>query len=43
MNETIRKIKPSELLKANTTPISDKYVQDKKEKKKAGRIIDSLV
>jgi hypothetical protein len=34
-----------ELLKASTTanPISDKYIQDKKEEKKAGKVISSLV
>ena len=37
---TSRKLKPAELLKASTTanPISDKYIQDKKEEKKAGKV-----
>ena len=41
MNGTSRKLKPSELLKANTTanPISDKYIQEKKVK----RIIKKVV
>jgi len=45
VNGTSRKLKPSELLKASTTanPISDKYIQDKKEEKKAGKVISSLV
>ncbi len=45
MNGTSRKLKPAELLKANTTAktISDKYIQDKKEEKKAGKVINSLV
>ncbi len=45
MNGTTRKLKPAELLKASTTanPISDKYIQDKKEEKKAGKVISSLV
>ena len=38
-------MKPAELLKASTTanPISDKYIQDKKEEKKAGKVVSSLV
>ena len=45
VNGTSRKLKPSELLKANTTanPISDKYIQEKKEEKKAGKVVNSLV
>ena len=45
MNGTSRKLKPAELLKASTTsnPISEKYIQDKKEEKKAGKVISSLV
>ena len=45
VNGTSRKLKPAELLKASTTanPISDKYIQDKKEEKKAGKVISSLV
>ena len=45
MNGTSRKLKPSELLKASTTanPISEKYVQEKKEEKKKGKVINSLV
>ena len=45
MNGTSRKLKPAELLKANTTanPISDKYIQAKKEEKKAGKVIYSFV
>ena len=45
VNGTTRKLKPAELLKASTTanPISDKYIQDKKEEKKAGKVISSLV
>ena len=45
MNVTSRKLKPAELLKASTTakPISDKYIQDKKEEKKAGKVVSSLV
>ena len=38
-------MKPAELLKASTTanPIAEKYIQDKKEEKKAGTVINSLV
>ena len=45
MNGTSRKLKPAELLKTTTTsnPISEKYIQDKKEEKKAGKVINSLV
>jgi len=45
VNGTNRKLKPAELLKASTTanPISEKYIQDKKEEKKAGKVISSLV
>ena len=45
MNGTSRKLKPSELLKASTTanPISEKYIQEKKEEKKKGKVINSLV
>jgi hypothetical protein len=45
VNGTSRKLKPAELLKASTTanPITDKYIQDKKEEKKAGKVVSSLV
>ena len=45
MNGTSRKLKPAELLNTTTTanPISDKYIQDKKEEKKKGKVISSLV
>ncbi len=45
MNGNSRKLKPSELLKTTTTanPISEKYIQDKKEEKKKGKVISSLV
>ena len=45
VNGTSRKLKPAELLKTTTTanPISDKYIQDKKEEKKAGKVVSSLV
>ena len=45
VNGTSRKLKPAELLKASTTsnPISEKYIQDKKEEKKAGKVVNSLV
>ena len=45
MNGTSWKSKPAELLKASTTanPISEKYIQDKKEEKKAGKVVSSLV
>ncbi len=38
-------MKPAALLKTTTAanPISDKYIQDKKEKKKAGKVVNSLV
>ncbi len=40
MNGTSRKLKPAELLKITTTanPISDKYIQDKKEEKKKEKV-----
>jgi hypothetical protein len=42
---TTRKLKPGELLKVNSVsnPISDKYIQEKKADKKAGKVISSLV
>ena len=45
VNGTSRKLKPSELLKTNSTanPISDKYIEDKKQEKKAGKVVSSLV
>jgi transposase InsO family protein len=45
VNGTSRKLKPSELLKASTTanPIAEKYIQEKKEEKKKGKVINSLV
>ena len=46
MSGTSRKLKPAELLKTDTTanPISDKYIQDKKEEKKAAsKVINSIV
>ncbi len=45
MNGTSRKLKPAELLKTITTsnPTSEKYIQDKKEEKKTGNVISSLV
>ena len=45
VNGTSRKLKPSELLKTTTTanPISEKYIQEKKEEKKKGKVINSLV
>jgi hypothetical protein len=45
VNGTSRKLKPAELLKTTTTsnPISEKYIQDKKEEKKKGKVISSLV
>ncbi len=45
MDGTSRKLKPGELLKVNSVsnPISDKYIQDKKADKKAGKVISSLV
>jgi hypothetical protein len=45
VNGTSRKLKPAELLKTSITanPISEKYIQDKKEEKKAGKVINSLV
>ena len=45
VNGTSRKLKPAELLKVNSVsnPISDKYIQEKKADKKAGKVINSLV
>jgi hypothetical protein len=45
VNGTSRKLKRAELLKTITpaNPTSEKYIQDKKEEKKAGKIISSLV
>ena len=45
VNGTSRKLKPAELLKTTTTanPISEKYIQEKKEEKKKGKAINSLV
>ena len=45
VNGTSRKLKPAELLKTTTTanPIAEKYIQEKKEEKKKGKIINSLV
>ena len=45
VNGTSRKLKPAELLKASTTanPIAEKYIQEKKEEKKKGKVINSLV
>ena len=45
VNGTSRKLKPAELLKTTTTanPISEKYIQEKKEEKKKGKVIKSLV
>ena len=45
VNGTSRKLKPAELLKTTTTadPISEKYIQDKKEDKKKEKVISSLV
>ena len=45
VNGTSRKLKPAELLKTTTTanPISEKYIQEKKEEKKKGKVINSLV
>ena len=45
VNGTNRKLKPAELLKTDTTanPISEKYIQDKKDEKKKGKVISSLV
>jgi hypothetical protein len=42
---TRRKIKPAELLKTSTVsnPIREKYIQEKKEEKKKGKVINSLV
>ena len=44
VNGTSRKLKPAELLRANSTanPILEKYIQDKKDEKKAGKVISSL-
>ena len=38
-------LKPAELLEVNSVsnPISDKYIQEKKADKKAGKVINSLV
>ena len=43
VNGTSRKSKPAELLKASTTanPITDKYIEDKMEEKKAGKVVSS--
>ncbi len=45
MNGTSRKLKPAKLLKATTTanPISDKFIQDKKNEVKKGKVFNSLV
>ncbi len=45
MNGTSRSLKPAELLKASTTanPLSEKYIRDKKEDKKTGKVINSLI
>ncbi len=45
VNGTSRKLKPAELLKASTTanPIAEKYIQEKKEEKKKGKVINSLI
>ncbi len=45
VNGTSRKLKPAELSKTTTTanPISEKYIQDKKEDKKKGKVTSSLV
>ena len=45
VNGTSRKLKPAELLKTTTVsnPIKEKYVQEKKEDKKKGKVISSLV
>jgi hypothetical protein len=45
VNGTSQKLKPAELLKASTTanPISDNYIQDRKEEKKAGKVASSLI
>ena len=45
VNGTSRKLKPAELLKTSTTanPLSSKYIEDKKEDKKAGKVVSSLV
>ena len=42
---TRRKLKPSELLKTSTVsnPIREKYIQEKKEEKQKGKVINSLV
>ena len=44
-NKLIRKFKPSELLKINKVdkPISKSYIEEEKEDKKKGKIINSLV
>ncbi len=45
VNGNSRKLKPAELFKTTTTanPIYEKYIQDKKEERKAGKVINSLV
>jgi hypothetical protein len=45
LNDTTRKFKPSELLKVNSVsnPISQAYIEAKKEDKKAGKVVSSLV
>jgi hypothetical protein len=45
VNGTSRKLKPAGLLKTSTTanPLSSKYIEDKKEEKKAGKVVSSLV
>ncbi len=40
MNGASRKLKPAELLKAST--IAEKHIQNKKEEKKAGKVINCL-
>ena len=44
-NKLIRKFKPSELLKVNKidNPISKSYIQEEKEDKKKGKVVNSLV
>jgi hypothetical protein len=46
LSDTTRKFKPSELLKINGTvsnPVSKAYIEAKKEDKKAGKVVSSLV
>ncbi len=45
VNGISRKLKPAELLKTTlqANPISEKYIQDKKEEKKKGKVINILV